>query len=88
MSRKSQYENAFKQWEVSKNIKEHEWKYIVRRLHDREAKQKPSVVRVRNMPVSTQKIKKQRRIYEYKTTFDTHRSSELLTREPVLLTYV
>ncbi|KAH7379606.1 ankyrin repeat-containing domain protein [Pyrenochaeta sp. MPI-SDFR-AT-0127] len=67
---KSQYERMFKRWGVSKNISKHEWEYIVHKLQQREAQGKPSIVRVRGVVHPQSKIQKQRKKYEFKTTFD------------------
>ncbi|KAH8711934.1 ankyrin repeat-containing domain protein [Phaeosphaeriaceae sp. PMI808] len=66
---KSQYENAFKTWNITKNISKDEWKFIVARLQDRESRKKPTKVRVRGSLVLPSKIQKQRKLYET-STFD------------------
>ncbi|KAH7070114.1 hypothetical protein FB567DRAFT_613374 [Paraphoma chrysanthemicola] len=66
---KPQYERILKSWGATKNISKDEWKYITKRLQRREATNKATSVRVRGCIVSRAKIHKQRKLYEYQSTF-------------------
>jgi hypothetical protein len=59
-----------KQWNVTKNATATEWKYIVSRLKDREKDKKQSVVKVRGTLLPEHRIQKQRKRYEYRTTYE------------------
>ena len=75
--RKAQWERTLKKWAVAKNTAKEEWEFIVRRLSEREAENKISTVIVRGSVLSESKIKKQRRVHEYQTTFERCAKGEL-----------
>jgi hypothetical protein len=67
---KAQYERMFKKWGVSKNVTATEWKYIIQQLQQREAQHKKSIVSIRGVRMPENRIHKQRRVHEYKTTIE------------------
>lgn len=50
----------FKEWKVTKNVREEEWNFIFSRMDERETLGKLSAVKVRGASISEAKLQKQR----------------------------
>jgi hypothetical protein len=71
-----QYRKAFETWGSTKNVTKAEWECILSYLRKRESLGKLSNVEVRGTVVCAEKIRKQRKLYEFQTTYETFRLSE------------
>ncbi|KAH7392105.1 hypothetical protein DE146DRAFT_766218 [Phaeosphaeria sp. MPI-PUGE-AT-0046c] len=58
---KPQYERTFRQWGVSKNVREEEWRFIFDRMEQRQRTHRTSKVYVRGNFITDSKLKNQKR---------------------------
>lgn len=58
---KPQYERTFREWGITKNVKEEEWKFIIDRLDERDLRGEASMVKVRGIAIPEKKLQRQRK---------------------------
>jgi hypothetical protein len=56
---KGRYETQFQKWNLRKNLRSSEWKYVSHRLHRRKREGKESVVYLNRVAIAPEKVKKE-----------------------------
>lgn len=66
-----EYEAHLRDWRVVKNVRKHEWDYIIPRFNERQREKKGTKVRVHDIEIPLARIKKESSRRERQvTTFD------------------
>ncbi|CAI6340756.1 unnamed protein product [Periconia digitata] len=69
--KKHEYAAHLREWGVTKNVRKHEWDYIIPRYNERMKENKNTVVRVHGVEISQKRIKKEeKRSQRQLTTFE------------------
>src|ERR1700722_8941906 len=56
---KGRYETQFQKWNLRKNLRSSEWKYVSHRIHRRKREGKESVVYLNRVAIAPEKVKKE-----------------------------